>query len=51
MRRFLGLVTAVLTSGLLGAAPSAMAPDPNTARPIEALDTVWIEEMTWTITE
>ena len=47
MRRFLGSVTVVLTAGLLGAAPSSMAPDPNTARPIEALDTVWIEEMTW----
>jgi hypothetical protein len=44
MRRLLGFVTVVLTAGLLWAAPSAMAPDPNTARPIEALDTVWIEE-------
>jgi creatinine amidohydrolase/Fe(II)-dependent formamide hydrolase-like protein len=24
-----------------------MSPDPNMPRPIEALDTVWVEEMTW----
>jgi creatinine amidohydrolase/Fe(II)-dependent formamide hydrolase-like protein len=47
MRRILGLVALVLTAGLLGAAPSAMAPDPNMARPIDALDTVFVEEMTW----
>jgi creatinine amidohydrolase/Fe(II)-dependent formamide hydrolase-like protein len=47
MRRLLSFVTIVLTAGLLAAAPSAMSPDPNMARPIEALDTVFIEEMTW----
>src|SRR4030095_899689 len=31
----------------LGARPDPIAPDPNVARPIEALDTVFLEEMTW----
>jgi creatinine amidohydrolase/Fe(II)-dependent formamide hydrolase-like protein len=47
MRRIFGLVALVLTAGLLGAAPSAMAPDPNMARPIDSVDTVFVEEMTW----
>ncbi len=47
MRRILSSVAVVLTTGLLWAAPSAMAPDPNMPRPIEALDTVFVEEMTW----
>jgi creatinine amidohydrolase/Fe(II)-dependent formamide hydrolase-like protein len=29
------------------AAPDPASPDPNTPRPIDALDTVFIEEMTW----
>ena len=36
--------------GLVSAAalaPSPVAPDPNTPRPIKRLDTVFIEEMTW----
>src|SRR5689334_10207622 len=47
MRRILGLAAVVLTAGLVFAKPSAMAPDPNMPRPIDALDTVFIEEMTW----
>ena len=30
-----------------GASPSAATPDPNMPRPIDALDTVFLEEMTW----
>ncbi|MGH9844458.1 MAG: creatininase family protein [Blastocatellia bacterium] len=30
-----------------GASPGAATPDPNTPRTIEALDTVFLEEMTW----
>jgi len=33
--------------GFLGAQPTATSPDPNARRPIEALDTVLVEEMTW----
>jgi creatinine amidohydrolase len=46
-------VLRLLASGFLLAAgwqlvqPSAAAPDRDAARPIEALDTVFIEEMTW----
>jgi creatinine amidohydrolase/Fe(II)-dependent formamide hydrolase-like protein len=47
VRRLVSFATLVLSAGLLGAAPSAMAPDPNMVRPIDALDTVFIEEMTW----
>lgn len=47
MRRLLGLAALILTAGLVFAKPSAMAPDPNMARPIDALDTVFVEEMTW----
>jgi creatinine amidohydrolase/Fe(II)-dependent formamide hydrolase-like protein len=38
---------ALTTAGLLAFAQKAMTPDPNAPRPIDALDTVWIEEMTW----
>src|SRR4051812_10154976 len=47
MRRTLSVVALVLTVGFLSARPAAMTPDPNTPRPIEALDTVFVEEMTW----
>lgn len=39
-------VVAILTS-FLAAKPDPMNPDPEGARPIAALDTVFIEEMTW----
>jgi creatinine amidohydrolase/Fe(II)-dependent formamide hydrolase-like protein len=47
MSRACSLALLVLVAGLLAARPTAMTPDPNTPRPIEALDTVFIEEMTW----
>ena len=30
-----------------GASEAAMSPDPNGARPMAAVDTVWIEQLTW----
>ena len=33
--------------GFLAAQPTATRPDPNTPRPIEALDSVFVEELTW----
>src|SRR5437764_13608369 len=47
MNRTLSFATLLLPAGLSSAQPSATSPDPNTPRPIEALDTVFIEEMTW----
>jgi creatinine amidohydrolase/Fe(II)-dependent formamide hydrolase-like protein len=47
MSRFLVGVVVILAVGFLTAQRSAVRPDPNTPRPIEALDTVFIEEMTW----
>ena len=38
---------AVLFVATLAAVPDPVSPDPNTPRPIDALDTVFIEEMTW----
>src|SRR5580704_8078517 len=35
------------TGAFLAYAQKAMTPDPNAPRPIEALDSVWIEELTW----
>lgn len=40
------IIGAVLT-GSLAAIPDPVSPDPNSPRPIEAVDTVFIEEMTW----
>jgi creatinine amidohydrolase len=37
----------VVVVGILGARPTPDNPDPDMVRPIEALDTVFIEEMTW----
>jgi creatinine amidohydrolase len=47
MRRTLTLAALVLAAGFLCAKPTPESPDPDTPRPIEALDTVFIEEMTW----
>jgi creatinine amidohydrolase/Fe(II)-dependent formamide hydrolase-like protein len=47
MSRHCGLVAVLLTAGVLAAQPTAMRPDANAPRPIEALDTVFVEEMTW----
>lgn len=38
---------AVLFVGLLIARPDPVAPDPNTPRPIAAVDSVFLEELTW----
>jgi creatinine amidohydrolase/Fe(II)-dependent formamide hydrolase-like protein len=40
-------VVILQAAGSPSAQPTATTPDPNTPRPIEALDTVFIEEMTW----
>ncbi len=37
----------IALTGLLTAQPDPLKPDPNAPRPIEALDTVFIEDMTW----
>jgi creatinine amidohydrolase len=47
MSRSCGLLAVLLAGGFLAAQPSAIRPDPKAARPIEALDTLWVEEMTW----
>jgi creatinine amidohydrolase/Fe(II)-dependent formamide hydrolase-like protein len=47
MSRAGGLLVVLLVAGFLAAQPRAMSPDPDGPRPIEALDTVFIEEMTW----
>ncbi len=47
MRRSCGLLAVLLAVGALAAQPTAMTPDPNARRPIEAVDTVFVEEMTW----
>ena len=46
MRRAFVLI-AFAATGWVFAQPSALNPDPQAPRPIEALDTVFIEEMTW----
>jgi hypothetical protein len=48
MSRSFGLLAVLLSAGLVAARPSPLAPDPDARRPIEALDTVFVEEMTWT---
>ena len=50
MRTFFLSLAGVLTAGFLLAQvpkPSATSPDPKTPRPIDAVDTVWIEDLTW----
>lgn len=39
--------SSVLAVGALAAIPDPVSPDPEGARPIEAVDTVFIEDMTW----
>jgi len=36
-----------MLAGFVCGKPTAMTPDPNTPRPIEAVDSVWVEELTW----
>ena len=49
MFRILAIGSLVLFIGvpLQAATPDPINPDPNTARPIDAVDTVFIEDMTW----
>lgn len=47
MSRSCGLLAVLLAAGFLAAQPGAMNPDPKSTRPIEAVDTVFVEEMTW----
>jgi creatinine amidohydrolase/Fe(II)-dependent formamide hydrolase-like protein len=45
MFRFIGL--ALSSTALLAAIPDPVAPDPNSPRPIEAVESVFIEDLTW----
>ncbi len=47
MLRTLSLVAAIVTGYLLADLPNPTAPDPNSPRPIEAVDSVFIEDLTW----
>ncbi|MFP6603747.1 MAG: creatininase family protein [Pirellulaceae bacterium] len=47
MLRFTGLSLLALFVLQAAPQPNPVAPDPNTARPIEAFDTLFIEDMTW----
>jgi len=47
MIRYLGLAAAFLVAGFLFAQSGVMNPDPKGSCPIDALDSVWIEELTW----
>ena len=45
MLRSLALAVPALLAGLLLARPDPVRPDPDTPRPIEAADTLWVEEI------
>lgn len=47
MLRAAACLLVLAAAGLVAFAQKAMNPDPNGPRPVEALDTVWVEEMTW----
>lgn len=47
MRRTLPWLILLAVAGLVAAQPTVLAPDPNGLRPIDAADTVFIEDMTW----
>jgi creatinine amidohydrolase/Fe(II)-dependent formamide hydrolase-like protein len=47
MVRLLGPVVVLLAVGFLAAQPGAPNPDPNGPRPIDAQDSVFIEDLTW----
>ncbi|MBI1314098.1 creatininase family protein [bacterium] len=40
-------VSSILIAGALAAVPDPVSPDPESVRPIDAVDTVFIEDMTW----
>ena len=44
---FLAVILAVAAAPPLASHADPLLPDPNSARPIAALDTLFIEEMTW----
>lgn len=46
-RSVCGAVLVIGLVGLWGAIPDPVAPDPKTPRPIDALDSVFTEELTW----
>ena len=39
--------TLILTAAFPGAVPDPVNPDPNSPRPIDAVDTVFMEDLTW----
>ncbi len=47
MSRLAGFAALVLAAGFLAAQKAPLSPEAKTPRPIESLDTVFIEEMTW----
>src|SRR5262249_37158243 len=47
MRCTLSLLAALLLAGAQANAPDPVRPDPESKRPIDAPDTVFLEEMTW----
>ena len=47
MIRNICICAGVVLTGFFVAKPDPVSPDPQTPRPIAALDTVFIEEMTW----
>lgn len=47
MFRAFPLAAAVLLASAVAAIPDPVSPDPDSPRPIEAVDTVFIEDMTW----
>jgi len=47
MSRAVTLFAIALLASTFAAAPDPVSPDPETPRPIEAVDTVFIEDMTW----
>jgi creatinine amidohydrolase/Fe(II)-dependent formamide hydrolase-like protein len=47
MTRTLSIAASLLVAGFLFGQSKVMNPDPKAPRPIEALDSVWIEELTW----
>src|SRR4051795_10646134 len=47
MRRAMSLLAVILFAGAQASGPDPVRPDPESPRPIAALDTVFLEEMTW----
>ena len=47
MTKTLAVAVAAILASFLAAKPDPMTPDPEGARPIAAVDTIFIEELTW----